>query len=130
MSRPGSRLRGFAAQVCCPETMSRVIDPMIADLQLEHRLAVQRGRTCRSRGLHVAAWFAFLKVMTICAWHDGLSPAGWSTDDRKTLLRVLAMSSVLIVVLTGLLELPFVGIYSRVLRTVSPKRFLYLAPQG
>ena len=36
MTRPGDRLRRFAAIVCGPETMARLVDPIVADLQAEY----------------------------------------------------------------------------------------------
>jgi predicted benzoate:H+ symporter BenE len=33
MSGPGDRLRAFASRWCCADTMTRLIDPLIADLQ-------------------------------------------------------------------------------------------------
>ena len=39
MIRPGDRLRARAARVCRAETMERLIDPLVADLQTEHRRA-------------------------------------------------------------------------------------------
>ena len=74
MSRPGDRLRAFAAGWCSPETMTRLIDPVIADLRHEHAEAVSRGRVWKSRFIHVGAWLAFLKVLIICA----LSKREWT----------------------------------------------------
>jgi hypothetical protein len=71
VTRPGDRLRAFAAGWCCPETMERVIDPLIADLQREHGEAVRRGLMWRSRWIQIAGWFAFLKVIVFCTWAGG-----------------------------------------------------------
>jgi lipopolysaccharide export system permease LptF/LptG-like protein len=65
MTRPGLRLRAFAARFCSTPTMNRLIDPTIADLQREHADARQRGamwtaRWVRSRGcVSVAALLAY-----------------------------------------------------------------------
>jgi len=110
--------------------MAAVIDPTIADVQLEHERAVRSGRIWKSRLIRVAAAIVFLKVMAICAWRDGLSPARLSVDDRKVLARSLATAFALTAVLTAVLEIPFVDAYPKILRSVSPMRFLYLAPQA
>ncbi len=128
MTRPGDRLRRFAARWCCPETMARVIDPLIADLQREHGEAARRGRVWRSRVIRVAGWLAFFKVIAICAWSGELAPHRWTPDDRKALVRALVIASVLIVVVTALLVIPSAGNYPKMLLHPSPKRFLYLTP--
>ena len=47
---PGVRLRVIASRLCGAQTMERVIDPLIADLQLEHAEAVTRGICGRAGG--------------------------------------------------------------------------------
>jgi hypothetical protein len=68
MSRPGDRLRAFAARVCSADTMARLIDPVIADIQAEHAHALQRGRVWRSRWIRLAGDIAFAKVFVMCEW--------------------------------------------------------------
>lgn len=84
MMRPGDRLRRFAARSCSDDTMSRLIDPLIADLQAEHAHALRRGRMWRSRWVRLAGYIAFVKVFAVCEW----SPI----DDTRPLIRVLAFS--------------------------------------
>jgi lipopolysaccharide export system permease LptF/LptG-like protein len=130
MNRPGDRLRAWASRWCCADTMAAVIDPMIADVQLEHAQALRSGRLWRSRLVRLTASIVFLKVLAICAWRDRLSPARLSADERKALIRSLAMACVFTAVLGALFEFPWVNDYPKVLRSVSPMRFLYLAPQS
>ncbi len=130
MRRPGDRLRTFAARWCSPDTMTRVIDPLIADLQLEHREAAHAGRRWKARLVRAVAWIAFIKVVAICLSRDGMSSREtWATDGR-VLGRVLAWSSAVMIVVIALLELPYVSAYAPALHELTPLRFAYLVPQG
>ena len=79
MTRPGDRLQAFAAGWCSPDTMTRLIDPLIADLRHEHAEAVSRGRVWKSRLIQVAAWLAFLKVLIVCAFLN----REWTAADHQ-----------------------------------------------
>jgi hypothetical protein len=65
MSAPGTRLRAFAQRFCNPQTMERLIDPVIADQQHEYALANGNGRAWRARWARVAGCIAFWKVVTM-----------------------------------------------------------------
>jgi hypothetical protein len=84
MRRPGDRLRAFAARFCSAETMARLIDPVIADLQAEHSQALRHGRLWRSRWVRLAGYIAFAKVFVICEWS--------SVRDAHQLNRVVGFS--------------------------------------
>jgi len=130
MRRPGDRLRVFAARWCGPATMARLIDPLVADLQLEHAESMRSGRVWKSRAIYLAGWIAFLKILAICAWADTISLSqGWTADDRRALISAVAFSSVMIAIAVVLLELPFVE-NTGVLQNPSPRRFVYLVPQA
>jgi hypothetical protein len=91
MNKPGDGLRAFAARWCRPDTMARVIDPLIADLQLEHEEAAHAGRRWKARLVRTVAWFAFIKVVVLCVSRDAIpSREARATDDRRVLARVLA----------------------------------------
>ncbi len=128
MNRPGNRLRTFAAGWCCPETMERVVDPLLADLQREHADAVRSGRVWKSRWIRLAGWMAFAKVLVICAAASLTSVEEWTPDDRKSLTRAAAISTVTAVVLTVLLVSRTVEDIPAVLVHPSPTRLLFLAP--
>ena len=49
MTLPGVRLRAIASCLCYAQTMERVIDPLIADLQLEHAEANHEGHVWKGR---------------------------------------------------------------------------------
>jgi hypothetical protein len=128
MTRPGDRLRAFAAGWCCQETMERVIDPLIADLQREHGEAVRRGRTWRSRWIQIAGRLTFFKVLVVCAGTHLTTVERWTTDDRKSLVRAAVISAITAVVITVLLVSRSAEDIPKVLVHPSPKRFLFLAP--
>jgi hypothetical protein len=131
MNKPGDGLRAFAARWCRPDTMARVIDPLIADLQLEHEEAAHAGRRWKARLVRTVAWFAFIKVVVLCVSRDAIpSREARATDDRRVLARVLAWSSAIMIVVIALLELPFISAYAPALHQLTPMRFVYLVPQG
>ena len=68
MTRPGLRLRAFAARVCSARTMDRLIDPTIADLQREHVDARRRGAIWTARWVRLRG---FLSVATLLAYAAG-----------------------------------------------------------
>ena len=133
MPRPGDRLRCIAARRCSAETMERLIDPLVADLQTEYADAIRHGRVWRSRRVRMAGYIAFVKVMAFTACeasmqtlHDG------AADDRQVLRRTIGFSIFDIIVATlGLLVVVFlverewtpVGLDSRV------RLLVYLIPQ-
>jgi len=108
--------------------MERIVDPLIADLQHEHARTVQERRVWRSRVVHIAGWIVSFKVLVICAWKELAAAERWTADERKGLVRMLAMTPVLIVGLTGAFLYRSGNNYPSVLLHVSSKRFLYLAP--
>jgi lipopolysaccharide export LptBFGC system permease protein LptF len=65
MTLPGRSLRAFAARICDAETMERVIDPIVADLQWEHEDALRQGRVWQSRRLLLRAYAGFWRTL---AW--------------------------------------------------------------
>jgi hypothetical protein len=62
MTRPGDRLRAAAAHVFDADTMDRLIDPAVADLQAEYAEASRAGLTWRRRWVRFAGYIAFAKV--------------------------------------------------------------------
>jgi hypothetical protein len=70
MRRPGDRLRAFAACLIGPEAMTRVIDPVITDLQHEYRQALDQNRTWRAGWVRLAGYAAFAKVLMLCDWSE------------------------------------------------------------
>jgi lipopolysaccharide export system permease LptF/LptG-like protein len=126
--QPGNRLRAFAAGWCCRETMERVIDPLIADLQREHAEAVRSGRIWKSRWIQVAGWTAFAKVVVLCAAASLTSIEEWTPEDRRSLTKAAVISVVTLVVITVLLVSRSAEDIPQVLVHPSPKRLFFLAP--
>ena len=62
MTRPGDRLRAAAAHVFDADTMERLIDPAIADLQAEYAEASRAGLLWRRRWVRLSGYVAFAKV--------------------------------------------------------------------
>jgi hypothetical protein len=57
MTAPGERIRSIASRLCRPETMERVIDPIVADLQCEYGEAVVRGTGWSARLSLIRSYF-------------------------------------------------------------------------
>jgi Lipopolysaccharide export system permease LptF/LptG len=94
--RSGDRLRAFATRWCSPEAMSRLIDPVIADLQVESAKALGEGRNWRARWARLSGYVAFMKVFVICDW----SPR----DDMRPLLRTAGIALAATVVVTAVFD--------------------------
>jgi hypothetical protein len=101
--KPGTRLRSLASRVCSPQTMDRLIDPVIGDMQREydHGTTTKTGPWERRRVL-VQGYVAFWKVAAL--W----LPVVWITRvarERSTssLGRALAAAAVTMIVTTALL---------------------------
>src|SRR5206468_12879317 len=65
MIRPGDRLRRLASTLCRPELMTRLIDPVIADLQCEYAEALKSGAVWRARRVCAVGYLAFWKVLSL-----------------------------------------------------------------
>lgn len=96
--RPGERLRAWAARMCSPDTMTRVIDPLIADLQVEHADAIARDDHRRARRIRFTGVAAFWKTMVVCEWRRSAPVALWTAGAAAAttmVFAVLLLSSVM-----------------------------------
>lgn len=107
MTRPGSRLRTMASRVCSATTMARFVDPVLADLQMEHAQAVREGRTWKRCRVLLAGYVAFAKVSLLCglfstrqAWRN------WNAEDGCGLSRVVLQTVAVIIGVSVLLGIP------------------------
>lgn len=107
MSLPGTRLRALAARVCSATTMERLVDPVVADLQVEYEQSVRESRPWKGRWTLLVSYFAFVTVMLLCgifgtrqAWRN------WSVDDQRAFNRTLLWIAVAIVASTVVVGLP------------------------
>jgi hypothetical protein len=133
MTQPGDRLRAFACRVCGRETLERVIDPLIADLQFEHTNAVRAGRIWHARRLLLGGYFVFWKALGMqVAAASGHAVRAWLSSDGHALGRTLAFSLALIATLTALLALmPMYAVRPwRAPDVSSMTLFVYVIPQA
>jgi lipopolysaccharide export LptBFGC system permease protein LptF len=63
MTRPGDRVRSVASRLFRSETMERVIDPVLADLQCEYGEARAHGLLWRARLSLVRSYFGFARAL-------------------------------------------------------------------
>jgi len=130
MSRPGDRLRSVAARVYSATTMERLIDPVVADLQKECSDAAGSGERWRRGWLLLGGYGALLKVVVAAGWSEAMAPhRSWALDDRRALTRTLGLTSFFIVILTVVLEQPFLTVVLHPF-SVDPRLLLYLVPQA
>jgi lipopolysaccharide export LptBFGC system permease protein LptF len=101
MSGPGNWLRAFAALVCRPSTVERLVDPIISDLRIEYAAA---GSAWHRRGVRLRAYFGFWKALAV---HGALSIGKRAEDgDQAVFRRAVGFSCLGFAVVTGLLVLP------------------------
>src|SRR5262249_8486107 len=94
MSRTADRLRALAVRVCDQRTMERVVDPLVADLEMGYADAISHGSVGRGRWILIAGYSIFLRTITL--WHaEQLMPTSraWTIHDRDALSRVLKFSA-------------------------------------
>ena len=100
---PGDRLRRFAAAVCRPDTMERLVDPIVADLQSECADAAgQRGWKGR-----LALWrgyLAFWKALGLYCLMQTVRPS--RPESGGSAMRMWAFSLTAFIVMTIALTLP------------------------
>ena len=129
MKRPGALLRSFAARICRPGTMERIVDPTIGDLQTEYEHAVSVGRKWDSRRIWILGHLAFAQVMAV---HACLRAAAILLDprdeDHGPVRRTVLTSSAIVALGTIILILPFLSELRSLPR--SAEGTLYLMPQA
>lgn len=129
MIRPGDRIRATAARIFDQRTMARVIDPLVADLQLEYAEAIRHGRVWRSRWVLAAGYFVFLKTIAVCGAEEAIrSLDGWTVDDRSAMSRTTGFSVAAIAAVTVLLVIA--PLSNAHFLTLDPMLLVYLIPQA
>jgi lipopolysaccharide export LptBFGC system permease protein LptF len=130
--RPGVWLRAFARQLCSPDTMQRIVDPLIADLQLEYRRAVADGRMWQARWRRISGYSAFWRTLGLCAATSAIARTrAWAIADDNAIGRTLGYSAAFILSLTMLLALmPLAAVLQRT--EIHPRglALLYIVPQA
>ena len=136
MTLPGGRLRAIAARMCRQETMERVIDPLVADLQWEWEEAVRQGRLWTSRRVRISGYVVFLKVIALAACEESMRTlrARIAADLRRA-RHPIGWAVSALVILTALLELPaLLNLPSALITQVSEvdraRLLIFLIPQA
>jgi hypothetical protein len=102
MSGPGSWLRGAAVRICRHSTIERIVDPILADLQVEYAAAA--GSSWRRRGVLLRAYLGFWKALII---HAALSMGGRSGPGEEAVFRrAIGFACLAFALVTVLLALP------------------------
>ena len=129
MSRAGDRLRALAVRILDRWAMERIVDPLLADLEMEYADAIQHGQVWRSRWILISGHFAFLKTIALCQAGEamGISRA-WTIEDREVLSRALKFSAVAGVIATLALAVP--PVMNARVGMSNPRMFVYLLPQA
>ena len=96
---PGRALHRLAACLCSPNTLERIVEPAVADLQKEYSGA--SGVAGRIRIL-LAGYIAILKVMAMCVGRVSVD----TDEDRRHLLTLLSWSAAMVAVFIVLLMVP------------------------
>ena len=132
MSPPGARLRSFTRRICTADTLQRVVDPLIADLQFEHASTMRAGRPWRARRHQLAGYLAFWKTLGIHASRVSVGAVlAWVTADDYAIGRTIGFSAAAITAMTLLLALlPFSQVERRVTTVPAGTLFVYLLPQA
>jgi hypothetical protein len=103
MTLPGHHIRRWASRVFSTQTMARVIDPMLADLQLEYSRAQAAGRRWRARGIQLVGYVTCMRVAVLCgtqsAWKVVRETSG---DDLRALRRMVGFTTLFAILVTGL----------------------------
>ncbi|HEY7192376.1 MAG TPA: hypothetical protein VH439_01445 [Gemmatimonadales bacterium] len=99
MTRPGDRVRSIASRLFGPETMERVIEPILADLQCEYGEARAHGLVWRARLSLVRSYVAFGRALLwlgACTTCHSLLESPHSEAARTCLVSIIASTIVTI----------------------------------
>jgi hypothetical protein len=109
--------------------MERIVDPLLADLEMEYTDAIHHGRLWRSRWILILGHFAFVKTIAMCQAGVGMRVLqAWTLEDREALSRALKFSAAAGVVATLTLALP--PIMNARMGVLHPRMFVYVVPQA
>jgi lipopolysaccharide export LptBFGC system permease protein LptF len=102
MMRPGHHIRRWASRVFSPQTMARVIEPMLADLQLEYSCAQAAGKPWRARWIQFVGYATCMRVVVLCGTQSACSVVReMSGDDSRALRRMVGFTTLFAVLVTG-----------------------------
>jgi len=127
MTKPGDGIRKFAERVCSPNTMERLVEPIVSDLQTEHAGAVAEGRHWRARRIQVEGYIAFGKAFILYGSESMMAIRRWTEGERRGLIGT-ARAGLTTMIVAGLV-LSLLPLAQRVSLT-SPRALVYLIPQA
>jgi lipopolysaccharide export LptBFGC system permease protein LptF len=107
--------------------MERVVDPLIADLQMEHVEANREGHLWKGWWIRLVAGVALLKVIVLCGGRSLLSLEDRTMDEHRAMNRTIAVSVVSMCAVAVLLMAPF---WRNLLQAKPARMFVYLIPQA
>jgi hypothetical protein len=95
MRRPCDWLRAAASRLCPRQTMERLIDPVVADIQTEHAEAVRAGRWWRAALIRACGYVSFWKGVGLHIL-ESVPRTLWSAvaADGAALGRIIAYASI------------------------------------
>jgi lipopolysaccharide export system permease LptF/LptG-like protein len=129
MSRAGDRLRALAVRILDARSMERIVDPLLADLEMEYAEAIERGLVWKRRWILILGYSAFLK--TIVLWQAeeiAASSRSRTMEDRAALGRALKFSAATGLIAT--LVLAAAPVRRAGVSVVHPGMFVFLIPQA
>jgi Lipopolysaccharide export system permease LptF/LptG len=105
--RIGDRLRALARRLCTADTMDRIIDPLIADLQFEHAQSQRAGRPWRARWRLLAGYIAFWNTLGLQASRASARALTRTLSrDEHAIGRTIGFSAAIVAAFTLLLMVP------------------------
>jgi len=130
MTPPGVTLRVIASRLCSAQTIERVIDPLIADLQLEYAEANHEGHLWKGRWIRLVAGFALLNVIVLCGGRAVLSLEKGTMDEHRAMIRTVVLSIMSMCAVVVLLLAPFWRLLLMAIQTKHAQMLVYLIPQA
>jgi len=130
--RPGARIRPIAARIFDPSTMTRLIDPAIADLQHEHEDAIRRGLGFRGRWIPIAGyigvWTVIAASTTVAVTH---AISEWARADERAVGRTIGYSvAAIALVVAFFVSIPLSQLSQHVPTDKGMWIVLFLVPQA
>lgn len=101
MNLPGRGTRRVAARLLTATTMSRIVDPVIADWQSEYTAAVHQRRIWRRRWIRWSGFALLFKALAIYGCSTLAEPGrAWPEEERQVLRRVVVTTGLATVAAT------------------------------
>jgi hypothetical protein len=104
MSAPGERVRALASRLLASESMERIVDPILADLQFEHAEALARGSRWAARVNLIRSYAGLGRALFYLATRAACDPR--LANPRCELARAWMVSALALAFLTVALVLP------------------------